>query len=322
MSDSYPLSARAQGEAKYNLIICHVPRLQSRSDFETVRKNMVVRAPDINVFIISVGERLHPNFWEIAARRPSLLFSPRELPIPSGRVRGARLISKALSKHEELEVLQRTGAPVPETVVIEPDTRLDEAEWGPFTVVKPAQGMQGSGIKLMRTKDVRWTDTSLLPDDHPRHGKLLLAQRYINTGPHLKSYRVMTVLGRPIYSALSTSVEEQPDPTQSDAFEIDVAANNVRRRVTLNYETDTIDLARSIHSKLPHLPSMGIDIIREHETGKLFTLEYNSKGGFWHISSNYGQHQQRIHGIDYMNQFGALDSITDALIDVTRRLAV
>jgi glutathione synthase/RimK-type ligase-like ATP-grasp enzyme len=307
---------------RYNLIICHVPGLQSRSDFETIRRNMVVRAPDINVLLISLGERLAPNFWHVAAQRPSLIFSPQEIPFPPGRARGAQLISKALNKHEELQVLERAGAPVPETVVIGPETRLDEASWGPFTVIKPVRGKQGFGVKLMRTKDVRWTDTSLLPQDHPRHGKVLLAQRHINTGPQLKSYRVMTVLGRPVYSALSTAVEAQPDPTLSTALEMDVAANNVQRRVTLNYDEEIIDLARSIHSKLPHLPSMGIDIIREHGSGRLFALEYNSRGGFWHISSNFGQNQQRTHGIDYMKQFGALDTITDALIEATRKRAI
>lgn len=68
MSDSYSLPARSPGEAKYNLIICHVRGLQSRSDFETVRKNMMARAPDINVHIIQVGARMHPNFWQVAAR--------------------------------------------------------------------------------------------------------------------------------------------------------------------------------------------------------------------------------------------------------------
>lgn len=131
----------------------------------------------------------------------------------------------------------------------------------------------------------------------------------------------MTVHGRSIYSALSTSVREQPDPTLSHALEIDITANNVQRRVTLNCDKDIIDLSRSIHSKLPHLPSMGIDIIGEHGTGKLSAVENNSKGGFWHISSCYGQHQQRIHGIDYTGQLDALATITDALIDVTRKLA-
>jgi glutathione synthase/RimK-type ligase-like ATP-grasp enzyme len=211
---------------------------------------------------------------------------------------------------------------VPETVVIEPDTRLDESKWGPFTVIKPISGKQGEGISLMRTKDVRWTDTSLLPKDHHRHGKVLLAQRYVNTGPHLKSYRVMTVLGRPVYSRISTAVGEHPDPYLSDALEMDVAANGVERIIAMNDDPEIVDLAKSIHSRLPNIPLMGIDIIREHDTGKLFALEYNSRGSTWHISSNYGLKYQRKHGLDYKSQFNALDTITDALIETTRKRAI
>lgn len=308
--------------AKYNLIILHMPGLQSRSDFETVQTNMAVRAPDIEVHILSAGTEVPANFWQEAAQRPSLIFSPQAIRIPPLRVRGARLVCNALNKLEEIEVLKRAGAPVPETVLIQPDTQLDEAHWGPFTVVKPINGKQGRGIRLMRTKDVRWTDTFALPGDDARHGKQLLAQRYVNTGPFFVSYRVMTVLGRPIYSATSTAVEKQADPRTSDALEMDVAANGVERRVTMNYEADIIDLAKAIHSKLPELPSMGIDIIREHDTGRLFALEFNSKGGFWHISSNFGLRQQRTHGLDYKSQFKALDTITDALIETTRRRAI
>lgn len=307
---------------KYNLIILHVPGLQSRSDFETVQRNMVVRAPDIEVRIVSYGVRLPPDYWLVAAQRPSLIFSPQALPIPPGRVRGAQIISVRLNKLEELQTMQRAGAPVPETVVVEPGTELDEAKWGPFTVVKPIRGLKGYGVSLMRTKDVRWTDTKLLPAEDPRHDQVLLAQRYIDTGPYLKSYRVMTVLGRPIYSALSTAVEKRPDHHLSDAPKMDVAANNVERQVTLNYDREIIDLAQSIHTKLPHLPSMGIDIVREHDTGRLFALEYNSPGGFWHISSNFGLGQQAKYGLDYKKQFNALDTITDALIEATRKRAI
>lgn len=200
--------------------------------------------------------------------------------------------------------------------------RFDEALWGPFLVIKPVNGHKGRGISLMRTKDVRWVDTTALPPDHPRHRKKLLAQRFVDTGPFVKSTRVMMVAGRPVYSATSTAVEARGDLLTSDAVEMDIAANGVERVVTLNEDQEIIDLAKSIYSKLPHLPSMGIDIVREHGTGKLFALEYNSKGGTWHISSDFGIKQQRTHGLDYKSQFNALDTITDALIEVTRKRAV
>ena len=310
--------------ARYNLIIYHVPEKQSVSDFHTIRNKMAVRAPEIEVHIVSTSVATTTAFWRKAAERPTLIFSAIAIRLGRGDVpiRGARLISNPLSKFEEAQLMSRAGAPVPETILIEPETRIDEAQWGPFTVIKPNSGKQGRGVRLIRTKDVRWTDTSALPKDDPRHGQELLAQRYVDTGPFVASFRVMMVLGRPVYSVVSTAIERRPDPMTSNAVEMDVAANGVERSVTLNNDAEIIDMAKAIHAKLPQLPVMGIDIIREQNTGRLFALEYNSGGRFWHISSDYGRAQQRKYGLDYNSQFDALNTITDALIEATRKRAV
>ncbi len=62
--------------AKYNLIFLHGPGLQSLSDFETVQNNMAVRAPDIEVHILSSGIPWPTHFWHVAAQRPTLIFCP------------------------------------------------------------------------------------------------------------------------------------------------------------------------------------------------------------------------------------------------------
>jgi len=66
---------------------------------------------------------------------------------------------------------------------------------------------------------------------------------------------------------------------------------------------------------------MGIDIIRDKDTGRLFALEFNSGGRVWHLSSHHGLEHQHEFGLDYYGQFNALDTITDALIEATRNLA-
>jgi hypothetical protein len=47
----------------------------------------------------------------------------------------------------------------------------------------------------------------------------------------------------------------------------------------------------------------------------------NPSGQVWHLSTELGKMEQREYGADYYAQFGALDVIADALIDVTRREA-
>ena len=313
----------ARGQA-YNLILYHMPKRLGISDFMTIRNIMVGRAPDIDVHILSAEELVPAEFWQRVATRPTLIFSPSNRARIDVSARGARLISIDLKKLEEIEVLASAGIAVPETRLITPETLLDETEWGPFTVIKPNRGLLGRGIRLMRTRHVRWTDTSILPKDDPRHGLELLAQRYVDTGRFPTCYRVFTVLGRPIYCMSSTALEKRPDldAAARDTLDLAVAANGMRRKLELTGDSEIIELARSVHAKLPHLPVMGVDIIREASTGRLFVLEYNSGGGVWHLSSRHGLEHQHEFRLDCYGQFNALDTIADALIEATRNLAV
>lgn len=307
----------------YNLIIIQVPKRQQISDFHTIRNMMYGRATDIDVHVLSVAEAPPAGFWQKMAERPSLIFSPIPVPLDP-RLRGARLMAARIPKSEELRRLRIAGLPVPETLPITPDLRLDAAAWGAFTVVKPDVGYRGRGVALRRTRFVRWSDTSRLPEDDPRRGRLLLAQRYVHTGPRTCCYRVMTVLGRIIYAMRSLAEADSPrlDPDGEDDVEFAVAANGVARRLALVDDADILALAREVAAKLTFVPVFGIDIIREAETGRLYVLELNSSGLTWHLSSDHGLGHQREHGLDYYGQFDALGQIADALIEATRKLAV
>jgi hypothetical protein len=304
--------------ALYNLIIFHNPPHQQVSDFETIRSMMKPQAPDIEVHVLTSNAPIPKSFWPRTAERPTVLFSPCPINVPR-EIRGARLISKPADKMTEATLLARAGFLVPETRLITPSLQLDDAVWGPFTVVKPNVGFLGRGVRLKRTRDVRWIDTSALPKDDPRYGTRLLAQRYIDTGPYARSYRVMTVLGRPVYSVVSMALEKQAQPAAND--EIEVAANSVPRTMLMSDEPDVIALAKAIHAQAPRLPMMAIDIIREEKTGLLFVLEYNSAGYSWHLSSDYGRKQQQEFNLNYYDQFNALTTICKALIEVTRTWA-
>lgn len=307
---------------KYNLIILHKPRAQGIGDFLAVQNIMVGRAPDIEVHILSPGSPPDPDFWRRAAARPTLIFSPSEIAIDP-RIRGTKLVSRRLGKLEEMDRIRKAGLPFPETQSITRETKLDEAQWGPFAVVKPNHGVRGRGISLVRTRDVRWIDTSLLPKDDPCHGQQLLAQRYVDPGPFALCYRVMTVLGRPIYCMTSRATERRPPLVidGGEAINLVVAANAMARRLKLVNEKDVVELATSLHKNEPDIPVMGTDIIREHGSGRLFLVEFNSRGRTWHLSSEHGQGHQRDFRLDYYGQFSALDSITNALIEVTRKRA-
>jgi predicted ATP-grasp superfamily ATP-dependent carboligase len=308
---------------KFNLVIFHTPKHQLLSDFTTIRGILSRKAPDIAVHVISSEVPVPKGFWREAAALPTLLFSPMPFDLDP-RVRGARVFVKTIGKFEEARMLAEAGFPVPLTQKILRGTTLDERIWGPFTVIKPNMSYRGQGISLVRTRDVRWIDTKSLPISNPRHGQNLIAQQFIDTGPHTASYRVMTVLGQPIYAIKSTAVGSTAPLAMLNEgpIEIEVAANNTARRLVVVNEADIIDLARRIHSKLTHTPVMGIDIVRDHASGKPVVLELNSGGWTWHLSSEHGRKYQESDGLDLYGQFNALEVIAEALAKVTRRKAV
>ncbi len=91
--------------------------------------------------------------------------------------------------------------------------------------------------------------------------------------------------------------------------------------VELRAEPDMIALSIRAASAFPTLPVLGVDLLRDLTTGRLYVIEVNPSGQVWHLSSEIGRKAQCQAGVDYYSQFGALDVIADALIDVTRREA-
>lgn len=317
------MGAPKDNTLQYNLVIIHVPGRQDLSDFLTIRNMMAGRAPDICVSVISLGSDYPADFWKRSSERPTLIFSP--MPVKLGNeITGARLVAIPRSKMEEVRMLMKAGISVPESTILNPDTLLKSTDWGPFTVTKPNFGLRGQGVRLNRTRDVRWSDPLSWPMIDLRHGKEILAQKYIHTGSYLQSHRVMTVLGKPIYAITTTGIDPlvELDPNCTDPLDIVIAANNVPRGFKHCVEEDVVALAEKTHTSLGDLPSLGIDIVRDAETRKLYVLELNSSGWNWHLSSDVGIKNQRDYGMDHYGQFDALRVITTALIERTRALAV
>jgi hypothetical protein len=121
---------------------------------------------------------------------------------------------------------------------------------------------------------------------------------------------------------MGTTSEAELDPYGSEPLDMVIAANNVPRTFKHCFEEDVIDLARVVHSRFDHLPSLGIDIVREAGTGKLYVLELNSAGWHWHLSSDVGLENQRSYNLDHYGQFDALNVMANALIEKTRALAI
>ena len=306
-------------EYQCNLVIVHTPGLQALSDFTTIKSLIAARAPEIEVFILANGMR-HSVTRKWAASRRTLVFSP----VPIERfspLRGKVYACRRLGKLEEIRRLAAAGLPVPDTVQVEPDTRLDPQGWGPFSVVKPIAARQGEGVRLRRTIDVGWTDPWSWPADDPCFGQAILAQRFIDTGPFARSHRVLVVFGRCVYSIVSRQLTARPaiELDARESVDLPIASNAGERSIELDFEPDVIDLSCRAARAFPDIPVLGVDVVREAATGGLYLLEVNAAGYTWQLSSDYGEVLKKKHNLDLAAQFGALDIIADALIEVTRR---
>ena len=306
-------------EPERNLVIVHTPRKQALEDFLAVKAVMAERAPDIEVIIVENGQR-HSVTRRRASERPTLIFSPVALRT-FRPMRGKVYADRRHTKSAEQARLAAGGVPVPRSALLTPDLVLDET-WGDFVVIKPDSfSLQGRGVRLVRRSDVRWTDPESLPAADPQHGRPLRVESFIDTGAHAESHRVMTVFGRPVYCLTSHALEARPQLDPGAPVDLPIASNAGERTLALNFDRDIIALGCRAAAVFPEIPVLGVDVIREAATGKLFVLEVNTGVHTWHISSTYFAPYREKFGLDLHAQFGAIDVIADALIEVTRREA-
>jgi predicted ATP-grasp superfamily ATP-dependent carboligase len=283
---------------------------------------MVGKAPDIEVAVISLSESVPSQLISELAKRPTLFFSPMPISLPSN-IRGRLICPPRVStKYDEFKKLEEAGFPVPKSYLVEGVEQLRNIELEPLVVIKPNRGLRGRGVNLIRTALLKnWTQEQLERSPSNRSG--MVVQQYVNMGSHPISYRVMTVLGEVIYcikSVANTNIERLPVNLSNTGVPI---ASNVDDRIIVEaYDPDVIDLGRRIHQRFGFTPVMGIDIVRDVNTNELYVLELNSNGWTWHLSSDHGKEHQKRYSLNKYDQFNALKTITDKLIQETRVRAI
>jgi len=65
------------------------------------------------------------------------------------------------------------------------------------------------------------------------------------------------------------------------------------------------------------LPMLGVDVLKEADTGRLFVTEVNALGHNWNFSKEF----RDICGVDPANQFDGLRKAAYVLAEQTQRLA-
>jgi len=328
---SYPMQyqaatlrvAPAMPAAVRNLVLVHRRVVMDIEDLERIREIIHARAPDIEVFIAHSNMRCPVTARE-AARRPSLVVSPARSKkfVPRG---GKIYMGHHIRKLEQAQRLRAAGVAAPETIAFERQTALDPAVWGSLTVVKPEKSGAGDSIEVWRTRDLNGGQR-LWPEGDRRYTIAMIAQKFIDTGRYPSKYRLLTLFGRPLYCEHQASVNPSPDFDPDGTGEIaglitsqasSVATTGTRRN-TVCHDEDVLMLGPAVAAVFPDVPVLGLDILREASSGKLYVLEINPEGHTWHLSSELGKLAQERQNIDRYAQFDALSVAADALIEKTR----
>jgi hypothetical protein len=301
-----------------NLLIVHTPDAEDISDFLEVKRRIEQRAQDIEVRIATNGARNSVTMrWQVS--RPSLVFSPcaiQEFQPKGGTVyQGVRF-----TKLEQIERLARQSLPVPPTAELTRDLAPDPAQWGRYVVAKPLRGGSGQDIRLARTADVAARYAELT-----RNGaRAMMIQPYIEHAENglPTEYRVLTLFGSVLYAARNSwGMPRRPlDEIACDPSGI-IASNDKQfgRVRTVWNDAEVIALGERAHAAFPNCAVLGVDVLRDADTGKLYLIEVNPLGYTWHFSSSLAKNTFATdHVRDLYAQFGALDRVAQLLVEKVR----
>jgi len=319
-ADRYALPAPSAGATADCLmpiekhLVIHAYR--SNLEFERVARLVEEFAPDIRAYV--VRDRRIPFRALRLARRPTLLFSVT--PIRRLRLwRGTICQGRRLGKSEELSALDAAGVAVPSWFLLDSDRDVEReaSALGKYVVIKPNVACRGELVRISRASRVRWK-----PKYDEQGG--LIVQQFVYTGPWPIAYRVTTLFGNVLFCARTESNHSRP-PLEGrwewSGGGRPVTANSRGGAWTLANDEEVMDLARSAARAFPDIGLLGVDVVRDAETGRCAVLEVNAAGHTWHFTSELGRSVQRDWGIDFESQFDGVRLAARVLAEETRRRA-
>lgn len=279
-----------------NLILVANPHGMDPADFDEIAANVAREDSRINAFRVTTeqaAEVIADSYWRFPTL--TIVFGGLGKFKPP---RGIVLQNRPVHKYQQYVQFCLAGVRTPRTANFSPAARYLESEWGEFCILKPVDmGKMGKGglLRLQRTRRLPAFDPTQYPADHPLRTSRLLLQSFIDTGNFAVSWRVLTLLGEPLYCFRSASGVERPPLDAPDEViekaivepkhpegKAKVGYENLRAFVT---DPEIMEFARQAARAFPRVPLLGCDIIREAGTGALYVLEVNPGGNTWHFSS-------------------------------------
>lgn len=253
---------------------------------------------------------------------PALTVSPAPLRHLRPR-RGAVFQGQHVAKSVEYRALSAVGINVPRWQRLLPGERPDLRALGEYVVTKPDFGARGAEVRIERSTTAVWTPPRT--DLGARFGGQFnprLAQQFVYTGAWPRSHRVATLFGQALWTLrVEASHGRAPLASASEFRGQSVVSSGAGCTFELHADADVIALAERAHAALPHVPLLGVDILRAADSGELFVIELNSLGYTWHFSSPSGIELQRQFGFDLSDQFDGRRKAARVLADACTQYA-
>lgn len=222
------------------------------------------------------------------------------------------------TKHQQYRKIKEAGLPVLQWCEVREGTELDPADWGEYVVLKPEGGKRGRGVKITKTRKVRWKDEM-------QEGERVVAQQFAYTGELPVSYRVLTFLGEPLYCMKSVNIScgnklERVESSKDFAGH-NIVATARQGEVQLVNDSEVMDFAREVAGAFKEIPVLGIDVVRDIRSSELYCVEVNPYGQTWHFSSELGEMVQEAMGQRFEDQFEAFKVVSDVVVKKAHLLA-
>jgi hypothetical protein len=292
-------------------------------DFRHIARRVHARDPRIRA-------RVWPDRaqrWRLPwlSRRPTLVFSTLRLSHFAPR-RGRVLQGLGLPKSEEYAALAQAGVPVPRWARLRARERPDLDGFGPYVVVKPDHGARGADVHVYRRERVRWKPRAVR-HEIGRGNDDRVVQEFVYTGRWPVSHRVVTLFGTALVAYRMEGSRERPPLDGRYAFAetggraATIVSNSAGCRIQLFRDDEVIRFAEAAHAAFPDHPLLGVDVVRDAESGALYVLEVNTGGQTWHLSSPHARRVVRETGGDPYAQLDGLERAARVLAERTPELA-
>ena len=249
---------------------------------------------------------------------PTLVFSPallRHRPVTPVYV----CCGYPLAKSEEYRILDLAGIPVPRWATLEAGQTPDLSGFGKYVVRKPDYGAKGAEIRIVRRERMRWKSVvTSAAGPSPR----LLVQEFVYTGMWPVSYRVNTLFGRVLYCLTITGNQARPTLKGPDDFDargiggqmVSIVSNARDSYAELCMDAEIINFGERAARAFPHMPMLGVDILKDVRTGKLVVTEVNSLGHNWNFNPEF----RAAFRVDVAQQFDGLRKAAYILAEETQ----